>query len=329
MTGQHSAPHTTPDTENQTASRPADAASSPVTVLGLGPMGSALARAFLRAGHPTTVWNRTAAKADPLVAEGAVRADSVAEAAAASPLVVVCVIDYDAAESILTPAADALKGRTVVHLTADTPARARAMADWARANGIDYLDGAIMTPTDTIGGPSAVLLYSGPADRYAEHRSTLAALGGTATHLGEDPGRAASFDIALLDLFWTAMSGAAHAFALARAEGVSAGELAPFATGISALLGSSIPEIAANLDAGTTSGDEAALASAAEGMAHVVHAAQARGLDTGLMRAALAAARRAVDAEGGDTGIESMVAAMAAPAEATGPAEPAEPAGRR
>ncbi|MFD0476016.1 NAD(P)-binding domain-containing protein [Nonomuraea thailandensis] len=43
---------------------------TPVTVIGLGSMGTALAGAFTRAGHPTTVWNRTAAKAAPLVAVG-------------------------------------------------------------------------------------------------------------------------------------------------------------------------------------------------------------------------------------------------------------------
>jgi 3-hydroxyisobutyrate dehydrogenase-like beta-hydroxyacid dehydrogenase len=48
-----------------------DAGHTPVTVIGLGLMGRALATAFLRAGHPTTVWNRTPAKAEQLVAQGA------------------------------------------------------------------------------------------------------------------------------------------------------------------------------------------------------------------------------------------------------------------
>jgi 3-hydroxyisobutyrate dehydrogenase-like beta-hydroxyacid dehydrogenase len=147
---------------------------SPVTVLGLGPMGSALAGAFLAGGHRTTVWNRTAAKADALVARGAVRAHTVAEAVQASPLVVVCVIDYDAVRTILDSAADALPGRTVVNLTADSPERARAMAEWADEHDVAYLDGAIMTPTETIGGPEAVVLYSGPREVFDAHRPALA-----------------------------------------------------------------------------------------------------------------------------------------------------------
>ena len=44
---------------------------SDVSVVGLGAMGSALARALMRAGHRVTVWNRTASKAEALVREGA------------------------------------------------------------------------------------------------------------------------------------------------------------------------------------------------------------------------------------------------------------------
>ncbi len=50
---------------------------SEVSVIGLGAMGSALVRALLRAGHRVTVWNRTSAKAEPLVREGAGRRATV------------------------------------------------------------------------------------------------------------------------------------------------------------------------------------------------------------------------------------------------------------
>ena len=53
---------------------------TPVSVLGLGPMGRALAGALQDAGHPTTVWNRTAARADELVSRGATQAATPAGA---------------------------------------------------------------------------------------------------------------------------------------------------------------------------------------------------------------------------------------------------------
>ncbi|MDT3396556.1 NAD(P)-binding domain-containing protein [Streptomyces sp. B1866] len=287
---------------------------TPVTVLGLGPMGRSLAAAFLRAGHRTTVWNRSPGKADALVAQGAVRADTAADAAAASPLVVVCVVDYDAVRAITGAAADALKGRTLVNLTADTPARARETAAWAAGRGIDYLDGSVMTPVHTVGTPAALVLYSGPHDLFAAHRPALAALGGTATHLGADPGRAAAYDVALLDVFWTAMSGIVHAFALAATEDIGARELAPYAQGIGGLLPAVIDTFAQAVDAGEHPGDASSVRSAAAGMEHVVHAAQAHGLDTGVLGAALAVARRAVGEGRGDDGFSSLVEVLRRPA---------------
>lgn len=55
-----------------------------VTVLGLGPMGQALAAALLDAGHHTTVWNRTEAKAAQLLSRGARWAPNPARAVTAS-----------------------------------------------------------------------------------------------------------------------------------------------------------------------------------------------------------------------------------------------------
>ncbi|WP_371780929.1 NAD(P)-dependent oxidoreductase [Streptosporangium subroseum] len=276
---------------------------SAVTVLGLGPMGRALAGAFLDAGLRTTVWNRTPGRDRELVERGAVGARSPEAAVAASRLTVVCVVNYDAADAIVRRDAvtDALKGRTVVNLTADIPGRARNTATWAAEHGIEYLDGAIMTPTTTIGTPAATFIYSGPEGLYREHRPVLDALGGTHTHLGEEIGRAAAYDVALLDIFWTAMAGYAHALAVARAEGITARELAPFAKGIGTILPPIFEQEAEEVDSGRFSGEGNPITSAVSSMAHIVHASEAHGIDAGVMRAAEGLARRAIGrGHGGD-----------------------------
>ncbi|MEU6459660.1 MULTISPECIES: NAD(P)-dependent oxidoreductase [unclassified Streptomyces] len=273
-----------------------DQSAAAVTVLGLGPMGRALAAAFLDAGLRTTVWNRTPGRDGDLAARGAAVAASAEEAVAASPLTVVCVVNYDASDAVLRqePVAAALKGRTVVNLSADTPERARDTAEWAGRHGVRYLDGAIMTPTPAIGTDDAVFLYSGAEELYREHRPVLAALGGSHTHLGEDAGRAAAYDVALLDIFWTAMAGYTHALAVARAEGVTGAELAPFAQGIAAILPPLFTEFAADTDAGTYSGELNPVTSAVSTMAHIVHASEAHGIDASLMRVIEGQARRVV-----------------------------------
>ncbi|MGV9777883.1 NAD(P)-dependent oxidoreductase [Streptosporangium sp. NPDC003464] len=275
---------------------PSHTEQSAVTVLGLGPMGRALAGAFLDAGLRTTVWNRTPGRDRELVERGAVGVPSPEAAVAASALTVLCVVNYDAVDAIVRrdAVADALKGRTIANLTADTPDRARNAAAWAAEHGIGYLDGAIMTPTTTIGTPAAVFLHSGPEEIYREHRAVLDALGGTHTHLGEEVGRAAAYDIALLDIFWTAMAGYAHALAVARAEGITARELAPFAKGIGAILPPIFEQAAEEVDSGGFSGEGNPITSAVSSMAHIVHTSEAHGIDAGVMRAAEGLARRAI-----------------------------------
>ncbi|MGA4839523.1 NAD(P)-dependent oxidoreductase [Streptomyces sp. G45] len=265
-----------------------------VTVIGLGAMGQALAGAFLNAGHPTTVWNRSAGKGDDLVARGAVRAASAAEAVRASDLVVVCVVDYDASRAILEPLAADLAGRTLVNLTSDTPERAREAAAWAAKAGVDYLDGAVMVPTTVVGTPDALLFHSGPRAVYERHEDTLRALGGQSTYVGEDHGHAALYDLSLLDYFWTSMAGLVHAYALATADGVPAAAIAPFLKANAGLVLSLVEETAKGVDSGSYPGDQGNLAMEAAGIEHIAHAAEHRGLDTSVLRAVHALAARGV-----------------------------------
>jgi len=199
---------------------------TPVTLLGLGAMGAALARAWLAAGHPLTVWNRTPARAAAISAEGATVANSAAETVAANTLVVVCLLDDASVEEVLAGAD--LAGRDLVNLTTGTPAQARARADWARERGARYLDGGIMAVPPMIGVPDAggYVFYSGSRELFKRHRETLAVPAGT-TYVGRDAGFAALHDIALLSAMYGMFAGAAHAFALIRREDIDPASLAP------------------------------------------------------------------------------------------------------
>lgn len=124
-----------------------------ISVVGTGRMGSALARALLRSGYRTTVWNRTKQKAEPLAALGATVAGSVLEAVKAAEIIIVNVSDYQATAAVLhdDAVASALRGKLVVELTSGTPHGAREAAEWFAEHGASYLDGAIMATPDFIG----------------------------------------------------------------------------------------------------------------------------------------------------------------------------------
>jgi 3-hydroxyisobutyrate dehydrogenase-like beta-hydroxyacid dehydrogenase len=266
-------------------------------------MGHALAAAFAAAKHPTTVWNRTPGKGNDL---NATVADTAAEAIAASPLVIMCVLDYQVAQSLID--ADALKGRTLVNFSGGSPHQARTMATWAADHDIDYIDGVIVATPSAVGGPEAALFYSGPGNAYGTHRSTLAALGENANYLGEDPGRAAALDASLQDLFWTAMSGVVHTFTLAAAENIGAAEIAGHAKAMLGFFPDMIDQIAEQVTAGHFPGDESTITSAAAAMDHVLSAIRANGLDNGVLTAARAETQRAIDAGYGSEGFGRLAA---------------------
>ncbi|MGA5470779.1 NAD(P)-binding domain-containing protein [Streptomyces arboris] len=148
-------------------------ARTPVTVIGLGSMGRALAEAYVRAGHPTTVWNRTPSKGAPLVALGARQARTVDEAVAASPLVIACLTTFESTVEALVPATATIGGRTLVTLNSGSPAGARAMADGALGHGARYLGGAVENVPSAVGAEDTLLYYGGDRGDYGDPASSV------------------------------------------------------------------------------------------------------------------------------------------------------------
>lgn len=215
-----------------------------MTVLGLGAMGSALAKAFLDSDVPTTVWNRTTGHADGLVAAGAKLADTPA---AASELAIICVVDNDAARQVLGDMDVA--GRTIVNLTNGTPAQARDIAAAVTARGGRYLDGGIMAVPSMIGGPAAFVLYSGAQHAYDEHRPTFELLG-RSIYLGHDPGLAPLYDIALLSGMYGLFGGILQSLALVKSADRSATEFAELLGPWLGAMASGLPRFAEDADTG-------------------------------------------------------------------------------
>ncbi|WP_062991204.1 NAD(P)-dependent oxidoreductase [Nocardia anaemiae] len=220
-----------------------------VTVLGLGAMGQALAAAFVGAGHPTTVWNRSAGRDAELVAAGAKSAQTVAEAVAASDLVVACLLDHRSVHEVLDPVTDVLAGRALVNLTSTEPRGSRELAEWAADHGIDFLDGGIMAVPPMIGRPGSSVLYSGSRRLFDDHRATLELLG-SAEYFGTDAGQAALVDFALLAGMYAMFAGFYHGAAMVRAIGMSAEDFGQRASGWIAAMTGSLSRAGATIDSG-------------------------------------------------------------------------------
>lgn len=256
---------------------------TPVTVLGLGAMGTALAGAFIAGGLPTTVWNRTPGKAEPLVALGASAAGGLSSAVTASELVVACLLDHDSVHETLDPVAADLSGRTLVNLTNGTPAQAREMAEWAAGHGIAYVDGGIMAVPPGIGTEQAFLLYSGSRSAFDAFAPALELLGAP-RFVGEDPGLAALLDIALLSGMYGMFAGAFHALALANTEQVPAAEFGPLLAGWISAMASGIPHYARQIETGDyATGVVSNIGMQAAAFTNLLETAEAQGLSPELL----------------------------------------------
>jgi 3-hydroxyisobutyrate dehydrogenase-like beta-hydroxyacid dehydrogenase len=268
----------------------------PVSMLGLGAMGTALAGAFLRAGHPTTVWNRTPARAHDLISDGAIAVTTPVEAVAASRLAVICLLDAPAVGAVLDTIGDGLRASTIVNLTSSTPEEARALSARVIASGARYLDGKIMVPTSLVGTDGGFFLYSGDSAVFAEHEVTLRSLGGDANLLGDDPGQSALYDLGMLGIFFNGMASFLHAAALVGADGVPARTFLPYAERILAVLRTSLPGLAIGVDTGKHPGAEDNLDMELAALDHIVRTSEARHIDTTVPAVPRGLAKAAIDA---------------------------------
>jgi len=195
---------------------------SDITLVGLGLMGSALARTFQRAGTDLTVWNRSAAKMRPFIDDGVAAASDLASAVIASPVILICIDNYAVTDALLKsdPLVPLLAGRTIIQLSTGTPREARDSAEWMKANDIAYLDGAILCGPGDIGTDAAQILLSGAESAYEQVSQLLECLGGKVRYLGTNVRAAAVLDLAWLCERYGQFLAVTHAARLCESEDV-------------------------------------------------------------------------------------------------------------
>jgi 3-hydroxyisobutyrate dehydrogenase-like beta-hydroxyacid dehydrogenase len=192
-----------------------------VTVIGLGSMGSTIARLFLKSGYQVTVWNRTPGRAASLAAEGAELATDIDAAIKASAFIVVCVLDYKASNEIfrqVNPIAFE-GGKTVIQFTTGSPKEARESESWFRQRNTAYLDGAIQVAPDQMARPDTTILLSGEKQAYENSRKLLEVLGGNFVYLGDKISAAATMDLATLSYVYGSAMGFFQGILFAETEG--------------------------------------------------------------------------------------------------------------
>jgi 3-hydroxyisobutyrate dehydrogenase len=194
--------------------------------IGLGNMGGGMARRLLDTGHTLTVFNRTAAKAAPLVEAGARLADAPERAAAGHQLVMLSLSDEAAVEEILFGRVVPVlaPGTVIVDTSTVSPGYAREAAARLAAKGLRRVEACVVgNPLQARKGELRVFV-SGESEDLYEARPVLEAIGSEVVHLGA-PGTAASMKLILNLLLGAQVAALAEAVDYGTAAGLDRDQL--------------------------------------------------------------------------------------------------------
>lgn len=203
----------------------------PMTVAfcGLGLMGSAMVRRLLLAGHRVRVWNRSPAKAQPLVERGGVRCDTPAQAAEGADAVLMCLYDADSVEAVVfgpDGIAQAAGLRWIADHSSIAPGATRAFAQRLQAQcDADWLDAPV---SGGIGGAEAgtlAIMVGGEQRHWPQAVAAMQAYAGNVTHMGP-AGSGQATKLCNQTIVATTVAAVAEALAFGQRNGVAVDKLA-------------------------------------------------------------------------------------------------------
>lgn len=283
-----------------------------VSIIGLGPMGSAIARVLAQRGTSITIWNRTKERAAPLVDAGARLASSVADAVRASSVVLVCIVDYAATDALLRSEelAPLLAGKTVVQLSTGSPREAREAQAWMHERGASYLDGAILAVPSQMGSAVSTLLVCGEQRAYRKAEPILSGMVGRLRYVGARVEAAAALDLGVLSHMYGALFGFYHGVRIAEAEGTDCAELGALIHEIAPALAEMVKHEADILRDRRFAQPENTLGSSARVLRMMVSQAHDARIDGSFPAFASALFERALRAGYGDEALAAVVKVM-------------------
>ena len=196
--------------------------------IGVGIMGKSMVRNLMKAGHRLTIYSRSKAKCEDVVAEGAVWADSVADCVREAD--VICSIvgfPKDVEEVYFSPSGileNAKAGAYVIDMTTTSPALAARIYEAGKAKGLRPLD-APVTGGDTgaRAGTLSILVGGDRAD-FDDCLPIFEGMGKNIVYMGK-AGNGQHAKMANQIAIAGALSGVCEALAYARTKGLDAGAL--------------------------------------------------------------------------------------------------------
>lgn len=152
-----------------------------IAFIGLGNMGTPMARHLVRAGHEVTVWNRSRDKAEPLKSEGAKVAQSLADAAKQAEIVITMLADDQAVESSALHSGAVIdnlpEGAIHISMSTISVALSRKLAEEHAKRGQHYLAAPVFGRPEAAAGGKLFIVVGGDKDVVEHCRPVLEAMG--------------------------------------------------------------------------------------------------------------------------------------------------------
>ena len=194
-----------------------------VGFIGLGDMGQGIVPRLLAAGHRVKGWNRTAGKAQPLIALGMEEAESPAVAATGAEVVLSIVTDAKAVEAVALGPEGVIAGLGPDSIYADMstidPEASREIGRRFAEAGLTMLDAPLSGSPITLAQGKASMMVGGDRGAFERIKPVLEDIGPSVTHIGES-GMAAQMKIAINLCLIVEMVAFSEAVALAEKGGV-------------------------------------------------------------------------------------------------------------
>ena len=192
-----------------------------IAFIGTGNMGAPMARNLLRAGHDTSVYNRTRQKAEPLAADGARVAGSVEEAARDAAAAVTMLANDEAVRGVL-PELLASLHPGAIHLGMSTisAALSRELAQAHASARQGYIAAPVLGRPEAAEARKLWIMAAGPADQIDRCRPLLEALGRGISIIGDEPWRANLVKLGANFTLASMLETLGESFALMRKAGV-------------------------------------------------------------------------------------------------------------
>lgn len=157
--------------------------------VGLGIMGGGMASNLARAGFEVCVWNRTASRAEPVVALGATQGGSPADVARQSDIVITCVSDTPDVEAVILGddgiMEGARPGMLVIDMSTISPQATRAISHKLGEAGVAMLDAPVSGGSEGAAKGTLSIMIGGDAADVERAMPVFGAMGKTITHVGE------------------------------------------------------------------------------------------------------------------------------------------------